>query len=280
MKLWGLIGSVLTAAIASPVAADEPVQVMVVGSYHFGNPGLDINNIVADDVLKPERQAELRAVAVALAEFKPTRIMVERVVATPDLTDPVYTNFTPDMLRSERDERFQIGYRTAHLLKLRQVHAIDEQPAEGEPDYFPFAAVMEYAQAHGMGSRLAALMAKPAAEIKAFEARQKTDSIAELLIEANDPYGFQSSIGGYYEVLAIGGTQQQPGADLNAMWYLRNAKIFAKLMGLAQPGDRILVIYGSGHNYWLSHFARETPGFMSVDPTPYLRKAAAASERR
>ena len=131
-----------------------------------------------------------------------------------------------------------------------------------------------------MGERLKTMMARPAAETKAFEELQRTNSIAQLLLRDNDPTGFQSSIGGYYEALAIGGTDRQPRADLNAMWYLRNAKIFGKLMTLAQPDDRILVIYGAGHNYWLRHFARETPGFTNVDPRPYLRKAAAKMRRR
>jgi hypothetical protein len=59
------------------------------------------------------------------------------------------------------------------------------------------------------------------------------------------------------------------------MWYLRNAKIFAKLQSVTRRGDRVLVIYGSGHNYWLRHFAQSAPGSISVDPTPYLAKAAA-----
>ena len=77
-------------------------------------------------------------------------------------------------------------------------------------------------------------------------------------------------------MLSIGDTEQQPGAEFNAMWYLRNAKIFAKLMTVAEPGDRILVVYGAGHAYWLRHFASETPGFTNVDPAPYLQIAAQA----
>lgn len=78
----------------------------------------------------------------------------------------------------------------------------------------------------------------------------------------------------YYSILGIGDSEQQPGAELNALWYMRNAKIFAKLMTVAEPGDRLLVVYGGGHNYWLRHFASETPGYRSVDPVPYLEEAS------
>ena len=280
MKLLALIALAMTASFASPASAAELVQVMVLGTYHFDNPGQDLNNVKADDVLKPRRQEELEALASALAIFKPTKIMVERVARTPDLIDPHFTSFTPDKLRQERDERYQIGYRIAHQQKLGRVYAIDEQPAKDEPDYFPFRAVAEYAQANGMGDRLNKMMATPAAETKAFEKRQRTQSIAQLLLHSNELTSFYSGIGVYYETLAIGDTNRQPGADLNAMWYLRNAKIFGKLMTVAQPGDRILVVYGAGHSYWLRHFAKETPGFRSVDPVPYLKKAAATRSSR
>lgn len=207
-KLFPLVAAALWTFAAGTSAAEpepgaSPVKVMVLGTWHFANPGLDLNNIESDDVLTPKRQAELAAVASALATFRPTRIMIERIAPAPDLADPLYASFDPGMLSAQRDERFQIGYRVARQL--------------------------------GLGR-----------------------------------------IGGYYDLLAIGDTAQQPGDDLNAMWYLRNAKIFAKLVTVARPGDRVLVVYGSGHNYWLRHFARETPGFANVDPVPYLLRAGAA----
>jgi len=36
------------------------------------------------------------------------------------------------------------------------------------------------------------------------------------------------------------------GAELNAYWYMRNAKIFSKLMTASRPGDRIVVVLVAG----------------------------------
>jgi hypothetical protein len=258
----------------APAPAAAPVDVMVLGTWHFANPGRDLNNVKSDDVLKPQRQRELAATIEALAAFRPTKIMIEAVPKTPEMVDARFAAFTPETLKKERNESIQIGYRLAHRLKLGKVYAIDEQAGPGEPDYFPFDKLMGFAQAHGELGKIEPVMAKGAANTKEFEEKQTRMAIAQLLAEINDPRGWQSRISGYYEVLGVGDGEQQPGADLNAMWYLRNAKIFAKLMKLAEPGDRILVVYGAGHNYWLRHFAAETPGFRSVDPIPYLRKAA------
>ena len=269
----------IVAASQAGAAAPEkpaPIQVMVLGTYHFDNPGLDLANVKADDVLKPERQQELDALAAALAEFRPTRIMVERRAKTPDLIDPRFAQFSPVELGKNRDERVQVAYRLAHRLGQKTVYAIDEQPSEGEPDYFPFDKIVAWAQPHGQQARIDALMATAKAATSRIEALQKSQTIAGVLADLNDPATTAKERAFYYELLSIGDTEQQPGADLNAMWYLRNAKIFAKLITIAKPGDRILVVYGSGHNYWLRHFAEATPGFVNVDPTPYLKRAAKA----
>jgi hypothetical protein len=251
----------------------KPVEVMVLGTWHFSNPGLDLHNVQSDDVTKPGRQTELQALAAALAEFKPTKIMVERIAKTSDMEDPKYAGFTTDQLGSNPDERVQIGYRVAHQLGHKRVYAIDVQ---GE---FPYGKVVEFAKATGREARLNALSDEAGSEVRAFNEKQARLSIANLLIGYNDPRGFQSGIDGYYEMLKFGDGASQPGAELNAMWYMRNARTWTKLASLTEPGDRVLVIYGAGHNYWLRHFASESRGFRNVDPKPYLEKAAAKSGR-
>jgi hypothetical protein len=253
----------------------QPVQVMVLGTYHFDNPGRDLHNPKVDDVLKPQRQRELEALATALVQFRPNKIMVERVAKTPELLDPHYSRFTPAELSKNRNERVQIAYRIASQLRLPMVYAIDEQSGPGEPDYFPFGKLVQWAETNGAKQQLDSVMGKGAAASAEVEQLQKRGSIASALLEINRREKAAAEQALYYELLGFGDTEQQPGADLNAMWYLRNAKIFAKLQSVTRPGDRVLVIYGSGHNYWLRHLAQFAPGYISVDPTPFLAKAAA-----
>lgn len=271
--IWAVAASLAGSAAAVDAQSPAPVEVMVLGTYHFDSPGLDLNNPKVDDVLKPERQRELEAVVEALAEFRPTRIMVERVSS--DLVDPNYPQFTPAALREDRDERVQIAYRLARRLGHERVYAIDEQPGPGEPDYFPFGKLVEWAKANSASDRLEALMAKGKARSDEIE-RLQDGTIPAALATINSPEVVEQDQGFYYEALAIGDADRQPGADLNAMWYLRNAKIFAKLQLVAKPGDRVLVVYGSGHNYWLRHFVKTAPGFRNIEPAPYLGKADAA----
>lgn len=273
--LRSMIAALAVASAMPAVAAPPPppVEVMVLGTYHFGNPGLDLNNIKADSVLTPERQRQLAAVAKAIAEWHPTRVMVEQQSKAPDLAVGDYPAFSDAMLASDANEIVQIGYRIAHLAGLKTVNGIDEQPKAAEPDYFPFDKVQSAAKTFGQVAFLEATNVPVAKEIGKFEALQKTDTVAQLLTWFNTPGRAVTGMTSYYSILTIGDFDNQAGADLNAAWYLRNAKIFGKLMHIARPGDRILVIYGSGHGYWLRHFANETPGYRNVDVLPYLAKA-------
>lgn len=256
----------------TPASTPEPVQVMIVGSFHFDNPGHDLHNVVVDPVTTPAKQTELAAIAEGLRRFHPTAVAVERIAAdNATLLDQRYPAFTPADLLTNPDERVQIGYRLASLEGLTRVYAIDEEPDENERDYFPFDKVQAWAVAHHKEAELAAVNAPVAAYVADLSARQRTETLGALLAENNRAdHPINGNLDLYYNLLQFGDAVDQPGAELNSGWYERNAKIFAKLMMTAKPGDRIVVVYGAGHAWWLRHFVQNTPGYVLVDSVPYL----------
>lgn len=266
-----LLPTAALAQAAAPERGPEPVQVMVLGTYHMSNPGQDLHNARIDPVTTPEKQAELVAVAEGLARFRPTAVAVERIA--PDqstLLDPRYPAFTPADLLTNPDERVQVGYRLAHRLGLERVYAIDEQDREGQPSYFPFEDVQRWAETHGGGERLGAMHGEIAAMLSDLERRQATETASQLLAGINAPERIRWDQGFYARLMTFGAGDDQPGAVLNARWYARNAQIFARLLQVARPGDRIVVVYGSGHNYWLRQMVQTMPGFVLVEPSEYL----------
>lgn len=271
--LLALMGLASSVAPQSAVATIDPVEVMVLGTYHMGNPGLDVNNTKVDSVTTPRRQRELEILADELAKFRPTRIMVERLGEGPERTPKSWRDYSPAKLATEREEAVQIAYRLADKLKI-PVHGIDERDRPGEPSYFPYDTLQKFAEMHGTASRLTSLNDPIQVAIKRFEAALPSTSVAGLLRMWNDPTLAPRDMDFYYGTLGFADGSETPGADLNAQWYLRNARIFTNLMRLSKPGDRVLVVYGSGHGYWLRHFASETPGYGNVDPVPYLKRAA------
>ncbi|WP_156841352.1 DUF5694 domain-containing protein [Novosphingobium aquimarinum] len=275
--IWAMVilGTALPARAAE--AERATVSVMIVGTYHFANPGRDVVGMTVDDVLAPRRQAELAALARVLAQWKPDRIAVESQSLEPDLSMPSFARFTPQDLTRERNEIDQIGFRLARLLGHDKVYGFDEQPGEGEPDYFPFDKVEASAASHGQSDYLTGLLSPVKKDAAEGEALQRTNSIASMLLRENDPSRILPMHRRlYYGMLPIGDANDQAGAELNALWYMRNAKMFAKLGRIARPGEKVLVLVGSGHVYWLRHFADEAPGYRFMDPSPLLEQAARA----
>lgn len=255
----------------SPVPASAPIQVMVLGTYHFGNPGQDLHNMKVDSVLTPAKQAELADVASCLAKFNPTKIAVEALSDRSDFITKKFQEFTPETLNQDPDERTQIAFRLAHQLSHKSVYGIDEQSKT--IDYFPFDKVDAYAKAHEQGAAIGRMQEKVGQMMKQMETAQKTKPVRVMLADMNEPARVLSDHQNfYYALFSLANEKEQPGAELNAAWYQRNAKIFAKLTQIAQPGDRVLVVFGSGHAFWLRHFVQNTPGFHLVEPCDYLQQ--------
>jgi hypothetical protein len=78
-------------------------EVLVLTSYHMGNPGRDIFNLKADDVLAPKRQAEIRELLDVLARFRPTKIAIEAAADHPKIKQ--YQDYLAGKYELGRDER-------------------------------------------------------------------------------------------------------------------------------------------------------------------------------
>ncbi len=249
------------ARAAAPTPSSETVEVMIVGGYHMSNPGKDVHDVKADDVLAPKRQKEIVAVTNALARFRPTKVAAEWDASTVAERYPKYLAGT---LPPSHNEVVQLGFRLAQTAHAQGIWGID---ADGD---FPWEDLLSYARAHGqtalMDQEDAAIL-KSANDVNAILAR---GTIAQALRHMNDPAIILRDHQFYRRILRIGSGAAQPGANLASAWYRRNFLICANLVQLANPGDRIVVFYGSGHAFLLRQCVSETPGFKLVEPNDYL----------
>lgn len=265
------IALVLLSALAAAAAvAAEPAKVMIVGTYHFDNPGRDIHNMQATDVLEPQRQTEIEAVIEALERFEPTVVAVE---SSPARTDERYAAYRKGELKRDRNEIVQLGYRLAARRSLARVHGID---ADGE---FPFDRVEAWAQANGRGEALARANAEVGAMVQRLGAMQADHSIGQILAYMNRPAFIDQGQAFYIDLLRFGAGDEQPGAELNAAWARRNYLICARLLQVLTPGDRAVVFYGQGHAAHLRRCVQEAPGVDLVEAIDYLPPQRAASAR-
>lgn len=271
MTMKRATAAVATALLATATlpahAAEASVHVLVLGTYHFANPGRDIVNTKVDDVLPPHRQAELEALTKQLARFAPTKVMVERDADKHDgLRIPEYQAWRTGGRRDVRNEVEQVGYRLAHALKHEAVYGID---ADGD---FPFEAVQAWAKKNGVEAQLNATLDELKVRAKAEEEAQRTSTIAQMLAAFNEPAAIRLDHQNFYATaLRYGRGAEQPGAELLGQWTLRNARSCARMVQLARPGDRIVVLFGAGHSYLLRQCVSEQPGWKLVEAVDYLR---------
>ena len=246
---------------AAAEAARPRAEVLVVGTFHMANPGRDLFNTEADDVLAPKRQAEIAQVVAVLKKFNPTKIAVERTAGDSALAKR-YTDYVAGKHELSRNEIEQLGFRLAKELGHATVHAVD---ADGE---FPYLRVVKYAKATGREKELDALMAEAGAASKAANAYLASHTILEMLLEMNADAKVASDVGLYMRQAEFGEPWDWAGADLVSDWFRRNMRIYTNVMALADsPDERILVIYGAGHLGWLQ-FA------FGSNPNVRLRKLA------
>ena len=248
----------LVAQAAAPVA---PVTVLIVGTFHMGNPGQDLHNLKADDVLAPKRQAELARVVDGLARFRPTRIAVEWPAA---LTAERYVAYRAGTLAPTRNEVVQLGFRLAKASGLAAVDGID---VDGD---FPYDAVDAYAKQHGQAQILEAAGAEIQAGVDTMGRLLASGTVGDVLRYVNDPARIPSDNAFYRTMLRIGSAEAQPGAELLTAWYRRNFLICAQLIQATQPGDRVVVFYGFGHLFLLRQCVAEIPGLKLIEATDYL----------
>lgn len=261
-------GMLIGMACALPLHAQvadtaAPAHVLILGTYHFANPGLDVVKAEVTDVLSPTRQAEIAAVAQALARFRPTKIAVEHHPEAAQRLDSLYAAYRAGRHQLSRNETEQLGFRLAAMLDHPRVYPIDH------PGDFPFDAVVEYAEAHepALLARLRAELAQRAAESNR---RQREHTVAEILRMSNDPADLARDHGAYVRIAGLGAGDGYPGAALLSEWYERNVYIFANVQQLAAPGERVLVIIGSGHAPILRELVSYDPRMVLVDAAEHL----------
>jgi hypothetical protein len=268
-------------AMTAKTGAEEvpaPIHIAVLGVYHMANPGRDVVNAEVDDVRLPGRQRELEILAGQLAAFAPTKIGVEHETKGPGFTVPQYESYAEKMLTEEKNEMYQVGFRLAKKLGHTAVYGFDEGGGAGEPDYFPFEKVKSFATNHGQQPILDGIFTSIGVWLEEFQREQKTATVSALLAKMNDPaLTIAEHKLAYNGMLAVGDGDNQPGAELAAYWFMRNAKMFAKVLRFAKPGDRVLLIVGAGHRYWLTQLAASTPGVVHVEIQPFLTAVPAST---
>ncbi|MCA1581432.1 MAG: DUF5694 domain-containing protein [Acidobacteria bacterium] len=256
----------VSSAVSQPAPAAKPAaparaEVLVLGVYHMANPGHDIFNTQADDVLAPGRQAEIAQLVAALEKFHPTKIAVEADVYDKRVPK-AYADYLAGQHELTRNEIEQIGFRLAKQLGHKAVYPVD---ADGD---FPYQRLVNYAKGSGRTKEFDAISGEIGAMVKTQNEYLASHTILETLLSMNADDKVARDVGFYYRQSHLGEPGDWAGADLVADWFRRNMRIYSNVVQLVDsPTERVLAIFGAGHLGWLRHD-------FGSDPTLRLRKLA------
>jgi hypothetical protein len=243
---------------AEKPAAPVRAEVLVLGAYHMANPGRDIFNMKADDVLAPKRQAEIAQLIEILKKFQPTKIAIESDTYGPRAGQ--YVDYLAGKRTLTGNEIEQLGFRLAKEMSHKAIYPVD---ADGE---FPWPRVVNYAKGSGRSKELDAIKGEIGDMVKTEAQYLASHTVLETLLYMNADDKVARDVGFYYREAHLGEPGDWAGADLVADWFRRNMRIYSNINQLVDsPNERVLVIYGAGHLGWLRH------NFAS-DPNWKLRK--------
>lgn len=253
--MYKLLIFIFTISHFQILAQQANTQILIVGTYHMDNPGLDVYNMVADDVTAEKRQREIVEFVNLLARFKPTMICLEYPVQQQASLQQNYQSYLDGNYALSKSETDQLGLRLAKQLGHKEVYAIDSKAP------FNMDTVIKTAEKYGITSFLQLLSTMPAF----IEAETKLileSTIHEIYQHLNSEAYVRMSHDWYLRMVAVGGDDNFAGADLMADWYKRNLRIYRNLL-LLEPSkeDKVLVLIGAGHTKILQDLVEDSSRF-------------------
>jgi hypothetical protein len=255
---------VLLALVTTAGSAQEPSEVMLFGAFHFANPGLDVVKTDQINVMTPENQDYLEGLAERLADFQPTKILLEYEPTRDAELQQRLADYRDGSFELPSNEIYQLGFRIAARTDGATIHGFDERSVHWQAE--PLFAYLEHSDPETQ-ARLNALYEQVTEEM---QEAHSTLSLRELLVLANDEDKDRLNRASYLMTNHAGTGDSFVGADATASWWHRNFRMYAHVQRYAQPGDRVLVIGGQGHIAILRTLLDDDPERVAVDVRPYF----------
>jgi hypothetical protein len=249
--------------MVSAHAQDQP-EVLLLGVFHFANPGRDVVRVDQINVLTPENQEYLGQLAERICTFRPTTILLEFDRARESDMRSRLDAYRADGVELGANENYQIGLRVAKACGVENLYGFDENEIGWDAE-----ALFQYLE-RSAPDGLEAFNDEIAKLQEAEAAAHRELSLRELLIRANDPEQDRKNKDLYLLTNAAGAGFGFEGADATARWWHRNIRMYANIQRYATAGERVLVVAGQGHTAILRDFLKIDRRILARDIHPYL----------
>lgn len=252
----------------------KPVEILVVGTYHFNNPGLDVAKYKVLDIMEEKPQRQLEEITSAIAKFKPAKIFTEWELKDQLALDTLYNKYSegvyfdyvakkyPQRKFYTHNEIVQLAFRAAKKLNHKKVYAMDYQETS-----FDFDSVMKFTDT----LRLPNFKKEILEDIKNIETKSnalfaKNDLIQCLYYYNSDELRKMDIpwyVGKINDSDKLG---SYVGAYLASEWYRRNLYMLANIQKQTESSDnRIMVLAGASHVALFVDLLKHDPNFKIVE---------------
>lgn len=241
-----------------------PAKVMLMGVFHFANPGRDMVKSGVINVMTKGNQAYLDGLATRLAAFQPTEVLVECDPSDQAALDKDFDGYKKGTFALKSNEIYQIGFKVAKAAGVDSITCFDEGKVgwDAEP-MFNYIKANDPRMQASMDAMYQSLSERADRE-------QSTLSLPQLLQLNNDAGRDRENKDLYIRTNAVDAGGSFAGADASASWWHRNFRMYANVQKAAAPGHRVLVVAGSGHTAILKDLLAIDSQRQSEDVSRYL----------
>lgn len=233
-------------------AGRKAPKVLLVGTFHFGYPGLDehkTDEAYKIDILSPQKQKEVKELVDYIARFKPTKIMVESGPNTGYLMHE-YRRWKKGEDELDRQEIDQICYRLLDQFHLDTLYGVDA--ASFSRQYSRSAK-----DSASVNPIFRKIYANTDVAVSDYDDRYwewyDLDDKWTYEMPLLEYFKYQNSdivinrMHGHY-ILSDESKDYNAVDGLALNWYSRNLRIFKNIQTIdTDENDRILVLFGAGH---------------------------------
>lgn len=263
-----LFATLIIAPKGASAVSVAKAQVMVLGVSHLVSRHDIHNSVFQDDPLSAKRQAQSADVVHRLLQFHPTKVLIEAQMNDPKVKQQYVRYLSGDFVLGP-NEIYQFGFRLAKLAGNREIYPIDTFGPNLLNDDPTIDAYLK-------ANVLRVQDAPSTVFVARGDSLERSGTYLDLLRYLNSDDAIRANASFYSVLDGMGRSAHSAGSAYVSQWYARNCYIFANILSVVRPGDRVIVIMGQGHEYLLREFVRLNPNLLDVNPLTYLSRPAGA----
>lgn len=254
--------------------AQNKINVILFGTYHFNNPGNDAAKTIEKNILTKNNQKGLEQITNSIiSKYKPDQIFVENNFNEKNLLNNQFQSYLKnnfdkytDTIKSERKKRyfkegetFQLAFRLAKKANNVEIYPIDSL-IEMRFDLLQ-KEVNANPEAKKIFDKKVSDLAKTTNECL------EKESLKDVFICLNKQTALDENKGLYISFINKLNTENNYfGSNLISDWYKRNLIMYSNIQNQLKPESKnIFVLVGTGHAAMLKEFFKNDSNFNLID---------------